>query len=109
LIRLRNGALIIDTPGMRELGMWDISEGLGEAFRDIDDLAARCRFSDCGHGREPGCAIKAALASGELPHARWDNYQQLKKEARYSDDKTAFMRAKKEWGKSIAKKIKQMK
>ena len=103
LVRLPNGSLIIDTPGMRELGMWDVTEGLNEAFGDIDDLAARCRFTDCKHEREPGCAVMAAIANGELKSSRWGSYKQLKSEARYSDDKAAYLRARKEWAKGIAK------
>ena len=66
LIRLKSGVMIIDTPGMRELGMWDVSEGLSDAFADVERFMGKCRFSDCRHQREPGCAIKAAIAAGEL-------------------------------------------
>ena len=85
LILLKNGAMVIDTPGMRELGMWDISEGLGEAFADVEQYIGRCRFSNCRHLSEPGCAVKAAIASGDLPEERWDSYNKLKREAKYSD------------------------
>ena len=61
LIRLNSGVLVIDTPGMRELGMWDVSEGIGETFADVEAYLGRCRFSDCTHRREPGCAIRAAI------------------------------------------------
>ena len=81
LIRLKNGVMIIDTPGMRELGMWDVSEGLADAFADVEQFIGKCRFSDCKHEREPGCAIKAAVASGELDAARWESYRKLKEEA----------------------------
>ena len=64
LIRLQSGGMIIDTPGMRELGMWDISEGLVDAFADVEQFIGKCRFSDCKHECEPGCAVKAAIASG---------------------------------------------
>ena len=77
LIRLQSGVMIIDTPGMRELGMWDVSEGLGDAFSDVEAFLGKCRFSDCTHDREPGCAIKAAIATGELDIARWESYQSL--------------------------------
>ena len=70
LIRLKSGVMIIDTPGMRELGMWDVSEGLGDAFADVEAFIGKCRFSDCKHETEPGCAIKAAIASGELDTSR---------------------------------------
>ena len=66
LLMLPNGAAVIDTPGMRELGMWDASIGLSTAFSDIEELAARCRFGDCTHKNEPGCAVRSALQRGEL-------------------------------------------
>lgn len=66
LFRLDSGAMVIDTPGMRELGMWDVSEGLSEAFTDVQALLGRCRFSDCRHQQEPGCAVREALETGVL-------------------------------------------
>lgn len=103
LIMLKNGAMIIDTPGMRELGMWDVSSGLGEAFADVEQYLGKCRFSDCRHQTEPGCAIKEAIANGELSRKRWESYVSLKAEAKYSDDKAAFLRQKQQRNKSIAK------
>ncbi len=103
LIMLKNGAMIIDTPGMRELGMWDVSEGIGEAFLDVEKFLGKCRFRDCNHKKEPGCAIKEAIKSGELQKERWDSYSNLKKEARYAEDKTSFLKEKQEWHKTVAK------
>lgn len=103
LIMLKNGAMIIDTPGMRELGMWDVSKGLGEAFTDVEQFLGKCKFNDCKHRTEPGCAIKEAIANGELPYERWESYIKLKTEARYTDDKSAFLRQKQQRNKSIAK------
>ena len=100
LIRLQNGVMIIDTPGMRELGMWDVSEGLGDAFADVERFLGKCRFSDCKHEREPGCAIRAAIAAGELDVARWESYQKLKEEA---VDRDEMLRRKREWSKGVAK------
>ena len=100
LIRLRSGVMIIDTPGMRELGMWDVSEGLSDAFTDVETFLGQCRFSDCKHEIEPGCAIKAAIASGKLDAARWESYQKLKAEA---VDRDEMMRRKNEWAKGVAK------
>ena len=80
LIRLPSGALILDTPGMRELGLLDADEGLDATFEDIEALARRCRFSDCGHASEPGCAVRAALESGELDPGRWRSFQKLERE-----------------------------
>jgi ribosome biogenesis GTPase len=73
-----SGALLIDTPGMRELQLW--ASDVADAFADIGALTARCRFTNCGHEREPGCAVRAALASGELSEARWLSYLKLRAE-----------------------------
>jgi len=109
LIMLENGAMIIDTPGMRSIGMWDISTGLGEAFEDVEQYLGTCKFADCKHLTEPGCAIKQAIEDGRLSAERWDSYLKLKNEARYSDDKTAYMRDKVKWHKEVAKSSKRMK
>lgn len=109
LIMLKNGAMVIDTPGMRELGMWDVSEGLGEAFADVEQYIGRCKFSNCKHLSEPGCAIKAAIASGELPKERWDSYNKLKREAKYSDIKDIRMREKYMRKKGFVKKSDRLK
>ncbi|HEY9764271.1 MAG TPA: ribosome small subunit-dependent GTPase A, partial [Trichocoleus sp.] len=77
LLRLPSGALLIDTPGMRELQLWSGSDGLEATFSDIDALAEQCRFRDCQHGQEPGCAVQAAIASGELDFSRLSSYQKL--------------------------------
>ena len=109
LIRLDSGVMVIDTPGMRELGMWDVSRGLGEAFDDVEQYFGKCKFADCKHQSEPGCAVKAAIASGELPIERWNSYINLKREAKYSDDKTEYLRGKQQKHKEIAKWNKQRK
>lgn len=106
LIRLQSGVMIIDTPGMRELGMWDVSEGIGEAFSDVEQYLGTCRFSDCRHEKEPGCAIRAAIERGELDMGRWQSYQKLKAEA---VDKEEMLRRKNAWSKGVAKQIKQLK
>lgn len=80
LFVLQSGALLIDTPGMRELALWDAEAGLDAAFGDIEELATHCRFGDCQHQREPGCAIHEAIASGLLQPARWANYGKLQRE-----------------------------
>ena len=99
LIRLPGGALIIDTPGMRELGMAEAAEGLSETFTDVEQYLGRCRFSDCSHTREPGCAIRAALAAGELDPARWRSWQKLHAEA---ESHAELLRRKREWSKNVA-------
>lgn len=80
LLALPGGALVIDTPGMRELQLWDSAGGLGATFADIEELGAGCRFGDCGHAREPGCAVRAAIAEGRLEPARLESYHKLQKE-----------------------------
>lgn len=102
LIMLKSGVLIIDTPGMRELGMWDVSKGLGEAFGDVESYFGQCKFNNCRHQAEPGCAVRAALDSGELPRERWESYLQLKREAKFSDDKAGYLRQKQQWQKEIS-------
>jgi ribosome biogenesis GTPase len=79
LVRLAGG-LLIDTPGLRELGILD-GDGLATAFDDVERAAAGCRFSDCGHQSEPGCAVRAAIDSGALDRARFDAYEKLQREA----------------------------
>lgn len=101
LTLLQNGVMIIDTPGMRELGMWEIGEGLGEAFSDIEELFGACRFSDCTHVSEPGCAVLAAISDGSLERSRWKNYLQLKNEAKFSVDKSAYLKQKKEFFRKV--------
>jgi ribosome biogenesis GTPase len=80
LVPLPGGALLLDTPGMRELQLWEASDGLATTFADVEDVMAECRFADCAHETEPGCAVRAALASGELDRARWDSYRKLQRE-----------------------------
>ncbi len=83
LIPLPGGGAIIDTPGLRELQLWASEEALEGVFRDVADLAAQCRFGDCRHSNEPGCAVRAALENGELDPARWASYGKLEAELRH--------------------------
>lgn len=83
LHRMPDGGLILDTPGMRELGLWDADAGLERSFADIDALASTCRFSDCAHAGEPGCSVAAAIADGDLDASRFHGWQKLEKEARH--------------------------
>lgn len=80
LLATPSGALVIDTPGMRELQLWGVEDGIEDAFSDIKALALRCHFSNCGHTNERGCAVQAALKSGALPALRFENYLKLKAE-----------------------------
>lgn len=108
LIRLKSGVMIIDTPGMRELGIWEADEGIGEVFADIEDLFTQCRFSDCSHRNEPGCAVKAALENGSLEEARWKSYLKIREEAKFTEDKAAYLKEKSTIFKKINKEVRQM-
>lgn len=103
LLILPNGAMVIDTPGMRELGMWDAAFGVEQAFMDIEALAAQCRFRNCSHTSEPGCAIRGALQNGELDGRRWQSYQKLKSENAYAADSESYLAAKERKFKEISK------
>jgi len=80
---LPGGALLMDTPGLRELQLWDAAEGVSQAFADIDSLAGQCRFSDCRHETEPGCAVRAAVRAGTLDEARLENHRKLLREQEF--------------------------
>ncbi|OXM87294.1 ribosome small subunit-dependent GTPase A [Paenibacillus rigui] len=105
LVVLPGGALVIDTPGMRELQLWEGSDAMSTAFADIDELALRCRFADCSHDSEPGCAIQAALADGTLQANRYASFLKLQREAAYAKRRTdaAAARVEKERWKKIHK------
>jgi ribosome biogenesis GTPase len=83
LVLLPTGGMLLDTPGMRTVLLWEGQEGLDQTFEDIAAIGATCRFTDCGHGTEPGCAIRAALESGALAPERWQSYLKLLREARF--------------------------
>jgi ribosome biogenesis GTPase len=87
LVLLPGGGLIVDTPGVREVGLIDADEGLSMVFDDIERLAETCRFNDCGHAKEPGCAVRGALESGALDPSRWAHFQKLGLELAAVDEK----------------------
>ena len=103
LIELTNGAYVIDTPGMRELGLWNNEEGMETAFSDIEELIRGCKFSNCTHVNEPGCKIREALANGTLDESRWKSYQKLLTENAYNGNESDYLSAKKAKFKQIAK------
>lgn len=107
LVLLPSGVMIIDTPGMRELGMWDVSDGLGRSFSDVEQYFGQCKFRDCRHQSEPGCGVRGAITRGELSPERWESYQRLGTEARYADNKGEYLREKQAWHKEISKFQKQ--
>ncbi len=109
LMPLPGGALIIDTPGLREVGLWDTHEGIDETFADIGTLAVRCRFGDCTHTSEPGCAVREAIEIGELDAERVTAWQKLAREQAHWDrksDKPAAAATKRRW-KQITKAMRK--
>lgn len=101
LLRLPGGGVLIDTPGLRELQPWAEPAALGEVFAEIGALASGCRFRDCAHGPEPGCAVKAALASGALEEGRWRAYGKLARELAVQErkrDEATSRAAARAWG-----------
>lgn len=105
LIMLENGAMIIDTPGMRELGMWDISTGLTKTFEDVEQYIGTCKFKNCTHTNEPGCRILEAISNGELSTDRFNEYMKLKNEAKYTENSKEYIRNKQKSFKEFSKKL----
>ncbi|HEX5378879.1 MAG TPA: ribosome small subunit-dependent GTPase A [Phenylobacterium sp.] len=104
LIRLPSGALMLDTPGMRELGLWDAEAGLAATFadveREIEALSAQCRYRNCGHRKEPGCAVREAVEDGRLDEGRWKSWVKLQRELAHLDrreDPVAAQAHRKHW------------
>lgn len=108
LFMLPSKAMMIDTPGMRELGMWDISQGVDQSFQDIKELAQNCRFADCSHDLEPGCAVRDAIEEGLLSKERWKHYLHLEKEAKYTQNKQQYLETKWKKNKEIAQFSKKL-
>ena len=102
LVLLADGGLVLDTPGMRELQLWDSDAGLQLVFDDIEAIAGRCFFSDCNHQDEPRCAVREALAVGTIDTERYQSYEKLQKELKYQarrKDKLSEIVEKKKWKK----------
>ncbi len=110
LLVLPSGGLLIDTPGMREIQIWAGDEGLQETFADIDTLARQCRFQDCRHHSEPGCAVQQSLKDGTLDYQRFLSHQKLQKELNYlarKQDQKASLAEKERW-KKVTKSLRKM-
>lgn len=105
ILLLPGGGLILDTPGMRELAIWEADTGMEVVFADIEELAKRCRFRNCRHQSEPGCAVKEALENGNLAKEKWESWLKLKKEQEYLEKRkeTGFILQQKKKGKQMAK------
>jgi ribosome biogenesis GTPase len=110
LIVLHQGSMLIDTPGMRELGLLGMNEGIDQGFEDIVQLSLNCRYPNCSHTQEPGCAVRAAVTSGALTEDRYSNYIKLKKESEYHERSYVDKRKKdRAFGRFIKSVKKQMK
>jgi len=110
LIILPNGGILIDTPGMRELGLWSAENGLSQTFSGFEEYAAQCHFANCTHTHEVKCAVVQALKDGNITQLQYDNYLKLRKELKYLEakqDKFAELEEKKKW-KNISKEIKRL-
>ncbi|MFC5591768.1 ribosome small subunit-dependent GTPase A [Sporosarcina soli] len=109
LVQIPGGGILIDTPGMREFQLWDTHESLDSGFKDIEAFAEACKFNDCQHNNEPGCAVQEALATGELPADRYASYLKLQKELAYLDrkmDRAAQAEERNKW-KQITKSMRK--
>lgn len=109
LLCLPSGGLLIDTPGMRELQLWSSEESIEQTFEEVEDLAHQCRFRDCQHQQEPGCAVQAALASGTLDPQRFESYCKLHREQAYLErkqDQRSHLNTKARW-KQMTKAMRQ--
>ncbi|MCL2184730.1 MAG: ribosome small subunit-dependent GTPase A [Treponema sp.] len=103
IFRLASGALVIDTPGIRELGLWDSKEGISLAFAEIEELFSKCRFNNCAHQTEPGCAVLAALEDGSISAEQWKSYLAQQKETAFTLSHSAYLKQKQQFHKSIAR------
>lgn len=103
LLFLPGGAMVIDTPGMRELGLFHADAGMEQTFADVETLAAQCRFRNCTHGDEPGCAVRAALRCGALDGGRWQSYRKLMRENACADSREDYLAAKERKFRDISK------
>ncbi len=105
LVLLPGGGLILDTPGMRTLSIWDTDAGMEIMFGDIEELISQCRFHDCKHQTEPGCAVREALETGKIDKQRWESWLKLQKEIAHMEAKKdgKLRLQEKQWGRQIAK------
>lgn len=112
MLLLPSGGIVIDTPGLRELQLWENEAGLSRTFADIEELAGHCRFRDCEHVNEPGCAVRAAIDDGTLEAKRLENYLKMQKELRYLEtrkDVKVQRQTEREFSRRIHKTLKERK
>jgi ribosome biogenesis GTPase len=106
LLVLPSGGLVLDTPGLRELQLWDVGDGLESTFEDVTTFAGRCRFGDCSHETEPGCAVREALRTGTLPRERYESWRKLQHELERLE-RRLDARARSEHGQQLRKAARQ--
>ncbi|MDP4145327.1 MAG: ribosome small subunit-dependent GTPase A [Bacillota bacterium] len=111
LLLLPEGGLLMDTPGMRSLSLWEADTGMDVLFGDVEELTKLCRFHDCGHGNEPGCAVREALEAGTLDMKRWQRWLKLQKELSHLEAKkeNKLRYNERQWGRQNSKLIRQSK
>lgn len=109
LFMLPSGTMVIDTPGMRELGLFDANEGIRASFADVEEWFPQCRFTDCRHQTEPGCAVLSAIADGSFSRERWEHYLTQQHENKYVQDKTSYLIDKRARDKTLAMQSKNTK
>lgn len=109
IVYLPNGGLFLDTPGIREIGIVDASEAVSEMFEDIETLMTQCRFNDCKHYKEPNCAVKEAIITGNLTEERYNQYLQFKKESSFAEGKNNYLFNKWQNSKAYSRNIKVLK
>ncbi|MEU4330228.1 ribosome small subunit-dependent GTPase A [Nonomuraea dietziae] len=107
LVPLPNGGVLIDTPGLRGIGLVDADDGLQQVFAEIEELARDCRFADCSHEREPGCAVQAAIASGELDQRRLASYRKLQRENEWATSRSDARAQREDVKKAITRSLRQ--
>ena len=110
MIFLKNGSMLIDTPGLRELGIFNMEEGISETFDEILSLAKNCQFKDCTHSHEKGCAVKQAVEDGQIDEKRYNNYLKIQKESAYYEMSYLEKRQRdKKFGKMVKRITKDLK
>ena len=110
LIPLESGGCVIDTPGLREIGLWEVDSSVEDTFPDIAELGLQCKFTDCTHAHEPGCAVQSAIETGELDPGRYESFLKLKKEADFIESKSSVTKQqeRKAREKKLGKHIKEV-
>ena len=107
---LPGGGLLVDTPGLREVQLWDAGDGIAHAFSEIEGLAPGCRYRDCAHVHEPGCAVREAVERGDMAADRYESYLKLQREAAYLDarQEESTRQRERQQGKEMSQRIREI-